>query len=790
MSSKKNERVIWIFIFAVAVALGKPLPTLQAAEPEPLAQEPASGAEASETTEVEVLPEMEVIGTSATKTELPVFDTPFSLQTVPQEVIQDQNVIELKDATRNVSGVVSGNESGGSNDNFFIRGFDLKGVVYRDGTRLQTHRTDPANIERVEVLKGAAASLYGRIEPGGLVNVITKKPLDYPYYSIEQQIAEFDFYRTEADATGPITADKSWLYRAVVSYQNNESFRDFVENEQIFFAPSLTWNLSPSTQFNLSFEYLSFEDTVDYGIPALGGGPAPVPIERYFGVQDGQTESNFYLADFNWSHEFNKGWGIKHKFAYYRRNNDYNDTGPQALREDEGLVDIFASFPYDDDYDTYFTEVDLTGRFETAGMTHNVLLGAEYYRATHEGQFVSVDSESETFFDPLTGEFSDTVVNPNPAIRPISLNNPVYQRVGDLPAINGFNYTAPISFGTREREYWYAVFAQDFIDVTDKLRFVFFGRYDIARNRADSCIGSDIDPVSGAVLPCELDQQEIEDKVFSSRVGISYDIVPWLNVFGNYSQSFGSPGGGTLPDGSPPKYEEGEQGEAGLKAQLFDDRLLTTLTFYHLTNENVGVPVPNRDFTIIEQAGEARSRGIELDMVGHITDNWSVIGSYAYTDARITKDRGVFTEEFEEPVLNELGDPVFDELGDPVTTTTTTTTVTPGRTGKRLRNTPEHAFSLWTKYEWPFGLGLGAGLFGATSREVDGDNTVSVPGFVRVDAAASYSWYIGPSRLTAQLNVFNLLDKEIFSAETSFTNTINVVPVAPRTVLGSLRLEW
>jgi iron complex outermembrane receptor protein len=210
-----------------------------------------------------------------------------------------------------------------------------------------------------------------------------------------------------------------------------------------------------------------------------------------------------------------------------------------------------------------------------------------------------------------------------------------------------------------------------------------------------------------------------------------------------------------LEDGGTPGYEDGEQGEVGLKTQLLDDRLLGTMTFYHLTKSNVAVPVPSRDFTAVAQVGEARSRGIEVDVTGHITDSWSVIGSYAFTDARFTEDvpGGLFG-------------------------------------GQRLRNTPEHAFSLWSKYEWPFGLGLGAGVFGATERELDDQNTVDVPGFVRVDATASYKWNLGPSRLIAQFNVFNVLDKEIFSAETSFTSTINAVPVAPRTFLGSLRLEW
>jgi iron complex outermembrane receptor protein len=188
----------------------------QAAEVE--GEPPAAGTPADESGEGTVtLETLEVTSTTATKTELPVFETPFTLNEVPQEIIQDQNVIELKDALKNVSGVVTGFENGGGNDNFSIRGFDLGNVVYRDGVRLVLPRIDPANVEGVEVLKRAAASLFGRIEPGGLVNAVTKKPLDQPYFSIDQQIGELDFYRTEADATGPLTGDGSWLYRAVFS---------------------------------------------------------------------------------------------------------------------------------------------------------------------------------------------------------------------------------------------------------------------------------------------------------------------------------------------------------------------------------------------------------------------------------------------------------------------------------------------------------------------------------------------------------------------------------------------
>ncbi|MGH8611780.1 MAG: TonB-dependent siderophore receptor [Gammaproteobacteria bacterium] len=754
------------FFWFAATALAAEPTSEKLAQSTPGETQPAAG-------EVTVLPEMEVIGsTTATKTELPVFETPFTIDVVPREVIEQQNVIFLEDALKNVSSVFTGFENGNNQDNFTIRGIDVD-FVYRDGVRLRIPQIDPAGIEHIDVLKGAAASNYGRIEPGGLINVITKKPLAEPHYSIEQQIAEHDFYRTEIDATGPITADKSWLYRTVFAYQNNDSFRDNVENEHVYFFPSLTWSPSDRTQFNLGVEYADFEDTIDYGIPAIGNRPAPVPIENFYGVADAGSDTKFYLVDFNWSHAFTEDWAIKHKFAWYLRDREYIDSGPQAVRIEEGLVDIFASFPYGDTYEAYFTELDLTGRFDLVSMTHSVLFGAEYYKDKDEQSFLSADSESETIDD------KDGVI----PIRPLDLNNPVYQRSTDLPAITGTSYDSPISRGLKQRESWYAVFAQDFIDVTDKLSFIFFSRYDIARSRTDDCTGFK-DPDTGSFEPCTPEGQQIEDEFFSPRVGLSYDIQPWLTFFGNYAESFGSPAGGILADGSPAGYEEGEQYEVGLKAQTLDQRLVATLSFYHLIKSNVALQVPVEDFQfqLVDQAGEVRSRGIELDVVGRITDSWNIIASYAYTDAEITEDQAVVKD----PVLDELGAPVLGADGNPLTTPV----ATPGNTGNRLPNAPRQAFSIWNHYQLPIGLGLGIGVFGATKRALDPGNAVFVPGFVRVDAAASYRWKLGPSVLTAQLNVFNLLDKEIFDPQSTFTATVNATPVAPRTVLGSLRLEW
>jgi iron complex outermembrane recepter protein len=128
---------------------------------------------------------------------------------------------------------------------------------------------DTSGLERVEVLKGPGSILFGRIEPGGIVNMVPKSPLATPYYALQQQFGSFDFYRTTIDATGPITDDKSLLYRVNLAYENKDSFRDFVEGERVSVAPRLQWNISESTQANFFLDYLHNDISPDIGGPPV-----------------------------------------------------------------------------------------------------------------------------------------------------------------------------------------------------------------------------------------------------------------------------------------------------------------------------------------------------------------------------------------------------------------------------------------------------------------------------------------------------------------------------------------
>lgn len=232
----------------------------------------------------------------------------------------------------------------------------------------------------------------------------------------------------------------------------------------------------------------------------------------------------------------------------------------------------------------------------------------------------------------------------------------------------------------------------------------------------------------------------------------------WLSLYGNYVESLGS-NNGRDSTGSPLDPQLATQYEVGAKTEFFDGRLNATLAFYHLTKENLpaadlSTPDPRDSVTI----GEARSRGIEFDVTGQITDRVSVFGSYSYIDAKITRD------------------PRQDEAGNPL----------PGNEGHQLLGAPRHSSSLWTKYALvPERLDVGAGVFAAGQRQGDFENTFQLPGYVRLDAYAAYRWKIGPTKMTAQVNINNLLDKEYFSSTNQFDGNprTGIIPAEPLTVL-------
>lgn len=643
---------------------------------------------------------------AVTKIDAPIFDLPLSIQVVPEAVLDDQQVIRLEEALKNVSGAFQAFNNGFGEPDYGLRGF-RQFAVYEDGFRVPGPGSqETAHLDRVEVLKGPAAALYGRIEPGGLIHQVTKRPRATAWYALRQQFGSFDLYRTTVDATGPLTKDGRLRYRLNIAHENTDSFRDFVDREGLFVSPVLSWDFGPNTQASVDFQYRFRDSPSDRGIPVVNGRPAPVAIDRYYeepGISAVETES--HRGGFLWSHVFNDRWILRHRFKADRDRLDGQRIEPGPVVDGRTLTRTARDRTQDTE--TYFTTLDLTGELSTGALKHRLLMGLDYY-----------DTE--------------TVLGGG-AILP-------YADI-DLfePAYSGVRPVFPTLPETTRRQDWFGLYIHDQIDLLDNLHVLGGGRYDWASSEESQSAANSA--------------ERVEDRAFSPRVGLVYQPTPWLGLYGSYAESFGAFAQfGRSRTGEPFGPETATQYETGFKADLLDGDLTATLAFYHLSKQDILTPDPiDPDFAV--QIGAARSRGIELDVSGALGPAFNLIASLAYTDTEITKSN----------------------LGDE---------------GNPLAAVPEWSGSLWavhTHQEGPLrGLRLGAGIFAEDARPGDNAGTFELPGYVRVDLMAGYEWTVGDSRLTAQLNVENALDKEYFKSPI----LISAVPGAPRTFLGSIRIEF
>jgi iron complex outermembrane receptor protein len=661
--------------------------------------------------------------TTATKTDTPIMLTPASVQVVPKAVMNDQQNTNILDSlNRNVSGVSA--RTGGAllYDNFIIRGFNtgLAGAAYRNGLLSPSNFYEPANIEQLEVLKGPAAALYGRIEPGGIVNVTTKKPLATPYYALQQQFGSYDLYRTTVDATGPIDDAKTVLYRFNATYLEKGSFRgDMVNSDRVFIAPTLSWRPNDKFEANVELEYKHDTVTMDNGIPVLNGAnrPSNLPHNRYLGdsAKD-QAEQENVLLGYDWTFHFNDDWKLTNRFLWEDWSIDQRSINPLGLRADNRTLNRGLSYGQRA-FEAYATNLDLNGKFDLFGTRHDILVGGDFYDQRFPG---------DTTFQGATA-----------AVPTIDIYNPVYGRVSQaaLDRLPKNNFRV-------KKDQWFGVYFQDQITLWDKLHILGGGRYDWALS------GSTISRVSVQDAKNNFSDQETQN--FSPRVGLLYQPWTWLSVYGNFTQSF-NVNSGLSASGQQFDPQIGEQFEAGFKTEFFDQRLSTSMAFYHLTKSNTLTADPN-NFGFSLAIGEARSQGIEVDIKGRVTEQLELISTYAYTDTRVTKDNA-------------------------------------GIVGNELVNVPEHQASLWGTYQFTerFKVGLGEVLVG--SRQGDANNTFQLPGYARTDAMAAYTVPVGKTRLTTQLNINNLLNKDYFS-DSSVGGRNSVFFGEPISVMGSLKLEY
>jgi iron complex outermembrane receptor protein len=666
------------------------------------------------------------------KSDISILKTPFSIQVVPRQTLDDQGAVSVQD------GIVGNVSSVQPNGDLFYDGFTIRGLpnasIYRQNlktpniTHLQT-----ANLQSIEVLKGPAAMLFGRLEPGGVVNMVVKRPLADPYLSVQEQAGSWGRTRTSVDATGPLTDDKTWLYRMNVSFDRRNSFRDFVFDQDAFVAPTLTYQ--PTEQFRLNidaeYQHTIFVSDYDNVIPAIGTRPANIPISRY--LQDpAVTAANPSRMDrkfigFDWTYEFDKDWSLTNRFSYtaidWAQKLTYFNSVDQVTGDiSRGVWDV------DNQRNYLATNLDLRGRFETGPFEHAILVGFDYYKDATNDAGLSGDS---------------------PNVGSINMYLPTYSLSTYARPFNNFYW--------RSRQNWKGVYAQDYISfLNDKVHLLLGGRYDWANTGSGQGNHNYAETTAPYDSITSLGYRGAFDKAFSPRVGVVIQPAEWISFYGSYSQSFGSTNARPVPGQLSFSPQKGEQFEGGVKAELLDGRVTASVAYFDITKSGILQRLPFSLFST--PIGEIASRGFEFDIAGRIDDNWSLIGSYSHDTVRITKDANV----------NNIG--------------------------HRLINAPIDSGNIWVKYDADGefkGLALGGGLNVVGERQGDNGNTFQLPAYVNANAMIAYSFQ--PPELpwtknvTVQLNVKNLFDSVYY---VNSQNAGIIMPAAPRTFLASIRAEF
>lgn len=663
------------------------------------------------------------------KTDTPLMRTPVSVQVVTRETMDDQQAISVKDAIlTNVSGVT---QSPNFFDVFKIRGFLTFGSTYKNG--LQEYRSrylDTTNLQSVEVLKGPAAMLFGRMEPGGVINLVSKRPLETPYYSLQEQVGSYGLTRTTVDLTGPVTQDKSVLYRFNGEFYRTDSYRNFVTDRNVLIAPTITVHPIEQFRMNVDFEFQKRTWVDDFPIfPALGGGPAPIPVSRYLSPASITTSNPNHFDKkriaYDWTYDFAPGWSLTNRLAYssiaYRTLNGF----PSAFNEATGDLSRWMTVNPGFTDRLFATNVDLKGKFTTGPLDHSILVGYDYF---HYSTPVYVTYFN--FFPPIS---SINIYAPNYAPEFI-YNNPFFIQNGQK---------------------WSGVYGQDMISFLDGAAHILLGgRYDWAEYGQNKDFSSPYKALKSYYTQY--------DEAFSPRVGVLYQPLPWLSLYGNFTRSFGA--NNTSATGEPLPPQKGEQFEGGVKAELLDKRIMLTMAYFDITKTNIPTanPLNSMDTLLI---GKARSQGFEFDLSGRIDDNWSVIANYTHDDVRT----------IEGSPLNPLTE-FFTQL--PVA-------------GFKLGGSPRNYGNLWVKYDADGefrGLSLGGGLTISESSLGDNANSFVLPGYTLVNAMLAYTTKIENLNVTAQLNVKNLTDVAYYPS--SGSNRFNIMTGTPRTFLGSLRVEF
>lgn len=668
---------------------------------------------------------------SATKTDTPLIDVPQSITVITQQAIKDQAMQGLADVVRYVPGVGMA-QGEGNRDTPILRGNSSTADMFVDGLRDDTqYYRDLYNIERVEVLKGPNAMIFGRGGTGGLINRVSRIADGRAHLEASLQLGSWDKRRSLGDF-GDTLGDTA-SFRVSAMAEKTGSYRHGVDYERWGLNPTLSWNANENTTLSLSLEHFEEDRVADRGVSSYLGRPAETDPSTFFGDAS-RSPVTADVDAFNAviEHRFGSGLTLRNQTRVARYDKFYQNVFPGAVDATGTTVRIQA-YNNQTERSNLFNQTDLTWNLDGGAVKHTLLFGMELGRQV-------TDNVRNTGYFGASGS--------NATFVSVPLSDPLY--------------TGPIDFrqsatdaDNRSVARVAALYVQDQIEFSDRWQALLGLRYD----RFETEVANYRKPVGHV----ERDLSSADDLV-SPRLGLVYKPRDNLSIYGSYSIGYLPRSGEQLGSLSLSNQaldpEEFANIELGIKWDIRPD-LSFTAAVYELNRSNVAIANPSSDpdevaaNPLILLSGDAqRMRGVELGIAGRLTDRWTIMGGYAW------------------------------QKGETLQEIRSSATATPLPAGTALAQVPRNTLSLWNRFEISERLGVGLGAMHRDRVYASTSNAVVLPAYTRFDGAVFLNL---SDNIELQLNIENLFDTRYHVS--AHTDT-NITPGSPRTFNLGLRFNY
>ncbi|ALJ13144.1 TonB-dependent receptor [Sphingopyxis macrogoltabida] len=710
-----------------------------------------------------------VSGTLATEVEspkatAPIVDTPQTVTVVSQEQLRQQNLLTLRDALSTIPGITfgAGEGGGGYGDSINLRGYSANNDLTIDGVRdsAQYSRTDPFNLQQIEVYNGANSVFNGSGSVGGTINLVSKIPFARNATTVQGAVGTDNYYRGAIDSNWRLN-DLIAVRINAMYHENDVPGRDVESFKRWGVAPSITIGVDSDTSLTLAYIHQDDNNTPVFGVPfylsGVNDGPLPgVDDSDYFGIANldkQKTKVDRLTATFR--HAFSDNVSIRNLTRWQRVHQLSQTSAPQGVFcLANGLQPIGtgpdstvgAPCPAGQDAPGFYYPAGPRGlvRDQVNDLLHNqtdltILSGAKggFFNTLVIGASYSQEDYSIETAQLLRNPGGAL---PNPAQPPINLSNPNTVWTGPVNYVRTGN-----SYGDTRN---WAIYAFDTLEISPMFEINAGVRYENARNifRADTVTT----PVTGAVYTRGADQVS-DENLFSYRIGAVFHPIENVSLYAAYGNAktptsatvragCGLPAAPGAADPCAVAPEKARNIEFGAKAELADKKLLLTAALFRNERTNFRVPSndPAQPASLQVLDGRSRVDGVALGLTGNITPKWAVFANYTYLDSKVKQSVSDFCLE--------------SGCVDP-------------QAGDRLIQTPKHSGSLFTTYAFPFGLQVGYGLsyqgkFATNQRNALQRTQFMVDDYLIHRLFASYDFKNG---LVAQVNVSNVTNEDYYT---------------------------